>query len=93
MTFTMVLQLISRNTKFVKSRNQDVTEPVIRAATAGMKEADTSVLSVLNDLFAPLPKRRARELGLTEAQEARYVARLSRDLESSGSMDKIVIGA
>ena len=58
-----------------------------------MKEADASMLSVLNDLFAPLPKRRARELGLTEAQEAKYTTRLSRDLESSGSLDKVAMGA
>ena len=57
-----------------------------------MKETDASLLSILNDLFAPLPKRRARELGLTEVQEAKYTARLSRELESSGSLDKVVIG-
>lgn len=51
------------------------------------------MLSVLNDLFAPLPKRRARELGLTEVQEAKYTTRLSRDLESSGSLDKVAMGA
>lgn len=79
--------------QFIKTKNQDVTEPVIRAATVGMKEADASLLSILCDLFAPLPKRRARELGLTEAQEAKYVARLSRDLESSSSLDKVVMGA
>jgi hypothetical protein len=82
-----------RQPQFIKSRNQDVTEPVIRAATAGMKEADTSLTSVLGDLFAPLPKRRARELGLTEEQEAKYVGRLSRDVDGSGSLDKVVMGA
>ncbi|KAF8512266.1 P-loop containing nucleoside triphosphate hydrolase protein [Gautieria morchelliformis] len=78
--------------QFIKSKKQDVTEPVIRAATVGMKETDASLLSVLGDLFTPLPKRRARELGLTEAQEAKYTTRLSRDLESSGSLDKVAIG-
>lgn len=57
-----------------------------------MNEADASLTSVLNDLFFPLSKRRVRELGLTEAQEARYVSRLSRDLEASGSIDRVSLG-
>ena len=69
-----------------------MTESVIRAATAGMKEAETSVTSVLGSLFSPLPKRRARELGLSEAQEHKYVGRLSRDIDGNGSLDKIAIG-
>ncbi|KAF8511117.1 P-loop containing nucleoside triphosphate hydrolase protein [Hysterangium stoloniferum] len=78
--------------QFIKSKKQQVTETVIRAATVGMKEADTSLTTVLNDLFAPLPKRRAKELGLTEEQESRYVGRLSRDLDASGALDKIALG-
>ena len=57
-----------------------------------MKEAETSLTSVLGDLFSPLPKRRARELGLTEEQESKYVGRLSRDIDGSGSLDKIAMG-
>lgn len=57
-----------------------------------MKEADTSLSSVLNDLFAPLSKRRVLEMGLMEAQELRYVSRLSRDLDASGALDKVAIG-
>ncbi|KAF8590060.1 P-loop containing nucleoside triphosphate hydrolase protein [Ramaria rubella] len=78
--------------QFIKSKNQEVTEPVVRAATVGMKESEASLTSILSDLFAPLPKRRARELGLTEAQEAKYVNRLSRDLDTNGTLDKIAIG-
>lgn len=57
-----------------------------------MKEADTSLSSVLNDLFAPLSKRRVLEMDLMEAQELRYVSRLSRDLDASGALDKVAIG-
>lgn len=78
--------------QMLKSKCKDVTETIVRKATAGMKEGDASQTSILNDLFAPLPKKRLKELGLTEEQESRYVARLSRTIESSGAMDKIAIG-
>ena len=69
-----------------------MTEPLIRTAAAGMKEADASSSAVLNSLFAPLPKRRVKELGLSEEAERRYVGRLSADLDASGTLDKIAIG-
>ncbi|KAH8117204.1 P-loop containing nucleoside triphosphate hydrolase protein [Phellopilus nigrolimitatus] len=78
--------------QFIKARNQDVTEPVIRAATVGMKEGDASFASTLSSLFAPLPKKRVKELGLSELDENRYVGRLSVDVEASGSVDKIALG-
>lgn len=78
--------------QMLKSKCKDVTETIVRKATAGMKEGDASQTSILNDLFAPLPKKRLKELGLTEEQESRYVGRLSRTIESSGAMDKIAIG-
>jgi len=78
--------------QFIKSKSQDVTEAVIRSATVGMKEADTSLNTTLGDLFAPLSKRRVRDLGLSEPEAALYVGRLSRDIEASGSIDKIAIG-
>lgn len=64
----------------------------MRAATAGMKEADVSQTVVLNDLFSPMSRKRANELGIGEEEEARYVGRLSREVEASGAMDKIAIG-
>ena len=76
----------------IKSRSRDVTENVVRKATAGMKEADASQTTILNDLFTPLSKKRLKELGLTEEQESRYVNRLSRTVESSGALDRIAIG-
>jgi chromosome transmission fidelity protein 18 len=57
-----------------------------------MKEADTSFSTVLTDLFSPLSRKRAKELGLTEVEESRYVGRLSRDIEATGSMDKVALG-
>ncbi|CAL1705258.1 unnamed protein product [Somion occarium] len=78
--------------QMIKSRYIDVTECVIRKATAGMKEAEASQTSVLNDLFTPMSKKRSKDLGLTEEQESRYVTRLSREIEASGAMDKVAIG-
>ena len=69
-----------------------MTEDVIRAATVGMKEGDSSLSSILNDLFSPLPKRRVKEMGLKEVEEGRYVHRLSSDLDGSGSIDRLALG-
>lgn len=65
---------------------------MIRAATAGMKEADTSVTSVLNSLFAPMTRKRVNELGMGEEEESRYVTRLSREVEGSGKEESVALG-
>lgn len=57
-----------------------------------MKEGDVSQILVLNDLFAPMSRKRAKDLGIGEEEESRYVGRLSREIEASGAMDKIAIG-
>lgn len=78
--------------QFIKARSGEVTEPIIRAATAGMKEAESSNLSVLNSLFAPMARKRVKELGLGEKDEARYVARLSREIDSVNNSSTIATG-
>ncbi|KAJ6624531.1 hypothetical protein B0H10DRAFT_1943134 [Mycena sp. CBHHK59/15] len=78
--------------QFIKSKNQEVTEAVIRGATVGMKEAETSLVSVLNSLFTPLTRKRVKELALTEAEEARYVGRLSREVDGCGRESSIAVG-
>ncbi|KAJ7685460.1 P-loop containing nucleoside triphosphate hydrolase protein [Mycena polygramma] len=78
--------------QFIKSRNQEVTETVIRGATMGMKEADTSLISVLNNLFTPLTRKRVKELALTEADESRYVGRLNREVDGCGRENSIAVG-
>ncbi|GBE81792.1 hypothetical protein BKA93DRAFT_445860 [Sparassis latifolia] len=78
--------------QFIKARGKEVTEPTVRAATIGMKGGNTSPSSVLNDLFAPMSRKRAKDLGIGEEEEARYVGRLSREVEDSGSVDKIALG-
>ncbi|KAF8163574.1 P-loop containing nucleoside triphosphate hydrolase protein [Crassisporium funariophilum] len=78
--------------QFVKTRNESVTETVIRKATTGMKEADSTVISVINSLFAPLSKKRVKELALTDEEEARYVARLCREIDGSGRESYIASG-
>lgn len=86
------LKPIDTSCKFIQSKNQDVTEDVVRAATVGMKEADTSFMTVLTDLFSPPSKKRLKELGLRDEDLARYVARLSHEVEGSGSLDKLLNG-
>ncbi|GJJ12562.1 hypothetical protein Clacol_006805 [Clathrus columnatus] len=78
--------------QFIKSKTKTVTEPVVRAAAAGMKTAETSLSIILNDLFAPLSRRRVLEMGLSEAQELRFVSRLSQDIDVSGTLNKVAIG-
>jgi len=57
-----------------------------------MKEADINYLTVLNNLFSPLPKKRAKELGMTDEEEGKYVSRLSREIEGSGKESNIASG-
>lgn len=57
-----------------------------------MKEADTSVISVLNSLFAPMTRKRLKELGVSEEQESKYVGRLGREVEGTGKESSIAIG-
>ncbi|KAH7921370.1 P-loop containing nucleoside triphosphate hydrolase protein [Leucogyrophana mollusca] len=78
--------------QFIKSRNEEVTEPLIRRATVGMKEADTSMTSVINEIFAPLSRKRIKELGMGEDEEARYVNRLSRAVEGLNNPSSIANG-
>ncbi|OCH85001.1 P-loop containing nucleoside triphosphate hydrolase protein [Obba rivulosa] len=78
--------------QLLKARGKEVTEPAVRRATAGMKEAEASLTTVLNDLFSPLSRKRAKELGLTEDDEARYIGRLSREVEGTGAMDRVAQG-
>ncbi|EIW60316.1 P-loop containing nucleoside triphosphate hydrolase protein [Trametes versicolor FP-101664 SS1] len=77
--------------QMLKSRNTEVTETMVRSATEGMKEAEASQMVVLNDLFSPLSRKRAKELGIRE-DEPRFVSRLSREIDGCGSIDKVAIG-
>ena len=78
--------------QFIKTRSQDVTEQLVRSATAGMKEADTNYLNVLTDLFCPMSKKRVKDHGMGEAEENKYVERLSHALEATGMLDRIALG-
>ena len=57
-----------------------------------MKEADATVISVISNLFMPLSRKRIKELALTDEEEARYVLRLSREIEGSGRDSTIASG-
>ncbi|KAL1746335.1 P-loop containing nucleoside triphosphate hydrolase protein [Schizophyllum fasciatum] len=78
--------------QFIKARSAEVSLAMVRSATAGMKQAETSVASVLNSLFAPMSKKRVKELGLTEAEESKYVARLSHEVDASGRESGVAVG-
>ena len=57
-----------------------------------MKETDTSLNSVLNNLFSPLSKKRVKELAMGEEEEGRYVARLAQEIDESGKESSIALG-
>ena len=57
-----------------------------------MKEADINYLTVLNNLFSPLSKKRVKELGMTDEEEGKYVSRLSHEIEGSGKESNIASG-
>jgi chromosome transmission fidelity protein 18 len=87
-----VAHLHDRPLQFIKARNQGVTEQLVRSATAGMKEADANYLSALTDLFCPMSKKRVKERGLCEADEIKYVERLSHAIEATGVLDRVALG-
>jgi chromosome transmission fidelity protein 18 len=58
-----------------------------------MKEAETSLLTVLNNLFNPLSRKRVKELAISDEEESKYVARLSREVDASGRESSIASGA
>lgn len=65
---------------------------MVQKATKGIKEGDQSFTNVLSDIFSPLSKSRVKDLGLTTEEEARYVQRISRCIEGTGSLDKVALG-
>ncbi|KAH7889597.1 P-loop containing nucleoside triphosphate hydrolase protein [Phlebopus sp. FC_14] len=78
--------------QFIKSRSEDVTEPLIHRATVGMKEADTTIMAVLNEIFAPLSRKRVRDLVAGGEEEGRYVNRLTRAIEGLNNSTGIANG-
>lgn len=69
-----------------------MTEAIVRRATQGMRESDSTVASVLNNLFIPLPKKRVKELGMKDEEENRYVTRLSHEIDACGKESTIATG-
>ncbi len=49
-------------------------------------------MDVLNDVFTPLAKSRVKDMGLTSEDEQKYVHRLNRSIESTGTVDKVALG-
>jgi chromosome transmission fidelity protein 18 len=50
-------------------------------------------MEVLTDIFTPLSKSRVKDLFLTSEEENRYVNRINRGIETTGSLDKVALGA
>ncbi|KAL5635295.1 hypothetical protein ACGC1H_004171 [Rhizoctonia solani] len=77
--------------QLIKSRSDTVTESDISRATAGMKETESSVQSVWNDLFTPVTAKTRKLIPGANAMEAdKYVSRLSRVIENAGT-DRIAV--
>jgi chromosome transmission fidelity protein 18 len=57
-----------------------------------MKQADTTIHAALNSLFVPLTRKRAKELGLSEMDETKYVGRLCQEVEATGKMSTVATG-
>ncbi|CAE6526005.1 unnamed protein product [Rhizoctonia solani] len=75
----------------IKSRSDVVTEGDISRATAGMKETESSVQAVWNDLFTPITAKTRKLIPGASAMEAdKYVSRLSRVIENAGS-DRVAV--
>ena len=57
-----------------------------------MKESESSFMEVLTDIFTPLSKSRVKDLALTSEEENRYVNRINRGIDTTGSLDKVALG-
>jgi chromosome transmission fidelity protein 18 len=91
--YAIFLQFISQQGP---SSALEITEPLMRVTFSGMKESDGSPTSVLSALFSPPTKKRTKELGLNEQEDAeqmsKFVDRLSRLIDLSGAQEKIALG-
>ncbi|ELU36390.1 sister chromatid cohesion-related protein [Rhizoctonia solani AG-1 IA] len=64
----------------------------INRATAGMKETESSVQSVWNDLFTPVTAKTRKHISGASAMETdKYVSRLSRVIDNAGT-DRVAVG-
>ncbi|KZT55103.1 P-loop containing nucleoside triphosphate hydrolase protein [Calocera cornea HHB12733] len=78
--------------QFIRSRTIEVTESIVRSATIGMKDSELSTQQVWNDIFLPLSKKRARQLGLADGEESRYVTRLNFEVEATDEVERVMQG-
>jgi chromosome transmission fidelity protein 18 len=56
-----------------------------------MKESESSFMDVITDIFSPLSKSRVKDLGLTSEEENKYVDRITRSIDTTGSLDKVAL--
>lgn len=48
-------------------------------------------MGVITDIFSPLSKSRVKDLGLTSEEENKYVDRITRSIDTTGSLDKVAL--
>ncbi|KAF8671864.1 P-loop containing nucleoside triphosphate hydrolase protein [Rhizoctonia solani] len=77
--------------QLIKSRSDTVSENDINRATAGMKETESSVQSVWNDLFTPVTAKTRKHIsGASAVETDKYVSRLSRVIDNAGT-DRVAV--
>ncbi|TFL01376.1 hypothetical protein BDV98DRAFT_548919 [Pterulicium gracile] len=89
-----MLQFIkSKHTSRTTPAEMEITDDLVRRATVGMKESESTLMGVVNDLFAPLSRKRLGELGLSEEMGmTRYVGRLAGTVGGSGREGGVALG-
>ncbi|BGP22340.1 hypothetical protein Rt10032_c07g3187 [Rhodotorula toruloides] len=79
--------------QFIKRNGSTVDERAIRSSALGQKDTGTSSSQVLDRLFKKPPRKRGAPSGDGVGADERYVARIVKDVQTSGEYEKIAQGA
>ncbi|KAL7336329.1 hypothetical protein BJY59DRAFT_718395, partial [Rhodotorula toruloides] len=75
--------------QFIKRNGSTVDEHAIRSSALGQKDTGTSSSQVLDRLFKKPPRKRGAPSGDGVGADERYVARIVKDVQTSGEYEKI----
>ncbi|BGO89065.1 Chromosome transmission fidelity protein 18 [Rhodotorula toruloides] len=78
--------------QFIKRNGSTVDEHAIRSSALGQKDTGTSSSQVLDRLFKKPPRKRGAPSGDRVGADERYVARIVKDVQTSGEYEKIAQG-
>ncbi|BGP29547.1 Chromosome transmission fidelity protein 18 [Rhodotorula toruloides] len=78
--------------QFIKRNGSTVDEHAIRSSALGQKDTGTSSSQVLDRLFKKPPRKRGAPSGDGVGADERYVARIVKDVQTSGEYEKIAQG-